>query len=390
MAVTEQSLAALEQRVGERLKGLDGETGALAERLHGLRQRLEKFEQRQTAALAQLRLDVHNISHRDDDGSIRPLTIPAAPEPVAYEADIEPVLATDEMELAGDPAAEIGQGRLADYLNSARQSAIVAAERQATKPIKHKSIWRKFLGSKRRWAVLAALAALVAWFDIYVFAHYQPAQGAVARVDIPAVPVKPVIKAHPEWSPRAQLVRGLKYLNGTGIPVDVAKARMWIERAALGGQPVAENLMGVLSQTGTGAPVNMAVAVGWYEGAAKHGNLKAMTNLGKIYAGGWPEGTDFTKASEWFAHAAAAGEVDAAFDLAILYERGQGVTRNLAQAYKWYAIAGARGDSHAATRAATLASELTPEEREAADAAVASFQSVPVDAAANEVPQVAG
>jgi TPR repeat protein len=66
------------------------------------------------------------------------------------------------------------------------------------------------------------------------------------------------------------------------------------------------------------------------------------------------------------------------------------VTRNLAQAYKWYAIAGARGDSHAATRAATLASELTPEEREAADAAVASFQSVPVDAAANEVPQVAG
>lgn len=388
MAVTEKSVAALEQRFGERLKNLDTETGALAEHLHGLRQRLEKFEARQTAALAQLRLDVHNLgrdgahnTHRDEPSAEM---LPVEEPPDAVDAAVD-TAAEPESDTPADEAAEAGG--LADYLASARRSAIDAAERQAAaQPVKRKPTWRRLLG-KRRWAVLAAFAALVAWFDVYVFAHYSPAQGAAVAVDVPTPVVKkPTAVAHVDWSPRAQLVRGLKYLNGIGVPVDLAKARLWIERAALRGQPVAQNLMGVLNQTGTGAPADMAVAIGWYEGAAKLGNLKAMTNLGKVYAGGWAEGTDFTKAAEWFTKAAALGDVDAAFDLAILYERGLGVSRNLAQAYKWYAIAGAHGDGHAATRAATLSGELSPEERDAADAAVAAFRPAPLDTAANDVP----
>jgi len=389
LAVTEKSLAALEQRTGERLKQLDIDTGSLAERLHGLRQRLEKFEEKQTTAVAQLRLDLHNLRPAGP-GRIGPE--PTAP--VVRQPDPIPERETDEAAVAPIEAPveaeDASSARMADYLVSARRSAIDAEKRRAV-PVRRKPAWKRFLGGKRRWAILAAVAALVAWFDIYVFAHYQPAEGAVVPAVAAPLPVVPAAARAPaEWSPRAQLVRGLKYLNGIGVPADAVMARGWIERAALRHQPVAENLMGVLYQTGNGVAVNLPVAIGWYEGAARRGNLKAMTNLGKVYAGGWPEGIDFVKAAEWFAKAAAAGEVDAAFDLAILYERGEGVTRDLPQAYKWYTIAAALGDAHARTRAAILAAEITPDERQAADTAVAAFKPEPVDQAANDIPNVSG
>jgi TPR repeat protein len=394
MAAAETALKSLEQRMGERLGRLDVDTGALAERLHGLRQRLEKFEEKQTAALAQLKLDVHNlrsvspleakpvtISEPEPEPLIEPVSEAAITEMAAADA-CEPVPAAEP-----DAAAERAD-RIADYLVSARRAANAAAVLRASMPARHKPVWLRYLG-RRRWALLAVAAALVVWFDIYVFAHYQPAQGAaLPAAAAPVVP--PPLTAKPEWSPRAQLVRGLKYLNGAGVPVDLGKARLWIERAALRGHPVAANLMGVMYQTGTGVGVNMPVAIGWYEGAANHGNLKAMTNLGKLYAGGWGAGTDFAKAAEWFTKAAAYGDVDASFDLAILYERGEGVVRNLPQAYKWYRIAAALGDKNAATRARTLAAELSPDERDAADAAVAGFRPTPAVQDANETPPFAG
>jgi TPR repeat protein len=389
MTVTEKSLAAIEQRTGDRLKSLDVETGALTERLHGLRQRLEKFEEKQTAALAQIRLDVHNLGHNHHNGGLAIEPVAVAEAEIVPPADAEIETRLEPIVVAPEEDAEAPSSRMADYLVSARRAANDAAEQRAVvTPAKHKTLWQHLLG-KRRWAILAVAAVLVAWFDIYVFAHYQPAQGAVVPADVaPIVPSR--VTAKPEASPRAQLVRGLKYLNGSGVPIDVDKARQWIERAARGGQPVAENLMGVIYQTGTGVVVNMPVAIGWYQGAAGHGNLKAMTNLGKLYAGGWQGGTNFAKAAEWFAKAAALGDDDAAFDLAVLYERGQGVARSIPQAYRWYAIAATLGDKNAGIRSTTLAAQLTPEERYAADAAIAAFKLHAVDKAANETPQVAG
>jgi localization factor PodJL len=389
LSVAEKSLQALEQRMGERLKGLDVDTGALAERLHGLRQRLEKFEERQTAALAQIRLDVHNL--QIGKPAFEPIRGPQPlPEPEIVPQD-EPSTEGEtpaEPAVDGEPVAPAGQSvRVADYLMSARRAANDAAERLATRPAPRKPAWLRFF-SRNRWLILAAAAALIGWFDVYVFAHYQPAEGRAVPAAETRSPSSAAAKR--EWSPRAQLVRGLKYLNGTGVPVDLAKARVWIESAALRGHPVAKNLMGVLYQSGTGVGVNIPMAIGWYEGAAKAGNLKAMTNLGKLYAGGWPQGTDFGKAAEWFARSAACGDVDAAFNLAVLYERGAGVVRNLPQAYKWYAIAARQGDRNAAARAQTLAAELAPEEREAADAAAMAFRPTPVNAAANETPATSG
>jgi len=385
LSITEKNLTALEQRVGDRMKSLDVDVSSVAERLHGLRQRLDKFEEKQTAALAQLRFDVHNLAPNPAHVAV------AVAEPVADSVpDVAPVpeqQTAEALTIASEPDGQIATARMADYLLSARRAAIDAG-RMAAQPVKRKSVWQRIVG-KRHWVILAVAAVLVIWFDVYVFAHYQPALGSAAPVAAQPV-IVPAPKVRAEWSPHAQLVRGLKYLNGTGVPVDLAMARLWIERAALRDQPVAQNLMGVFYQTGTGVTANLPVAIGWYEGAAEHGNLKAMTNLGKLYAGGWPQGTDFVKAAGWFAKAAAGGEGDAQFDLAVLYERGAGVPHNVMQAYKWYAISGASGDTHAATRAATLAAELTVEERQAADAAVAAFKPTASDKEANESPQVSG
>lgn len=378
LTVAEHSLAALEQKTGDQFKSMRTETSALAERLHGLRQRLEKFEERQTTALAQLRFEVHNLNHGRDPLPEPQDVTPPGPPPDEYLPE------TSEPPETEDKQPE--PPRMADFLLSARRAARDAAEREAVPaPHRRKPRWKRLFG-RRRWVIVAVLAVLVAWFDIYVFAHYQPAEGAQPQTVKAAL--RPAVKARPVWSPRAQLVRGLRYLNGTGLPVDVVKARMWIERAALRGQPVAENLMGVLYQTGTGVPTDMPVAIGWYEGAAKHGNLKAITNLGKIYAGGWPEGTDFAKAAGWFAMAAAYGEVDAQFNLAVLYERGAGVSQSSIEAAKWYAIAAKSGDGKAAIRATTLTSQLTPDEQDAVEEAVAAYTPQQPDPTANETPAI--
>lgn len=364
LAVTEQSLAALDQRLDERMKGLDGDTTALAERLHGLRQRLEKFEEKQLVALAQIRLDVHNLRHVPQ-ASPEPAEVPFVPEPVA-----EPVCET---------ASEDAETRAVTYLDTARKAAIEAAERAAALPPKRKPGWKTLL-RKKSWLAVAVATVLVAWFDAYVFAHYQPAQGAIAEQVVR--PVAPVL------SPRAQLIRGLKYLNGAGVPLDALRAKLWIERAALRGDPVAEEMMGGLLQTD--AYANMVGAVSWYESAARHGNRKALTDLGKLYAGLWKEDTDYAKAADWFAKAALAGDVDAAFDLAILYDRGLGRPHDVAEAYRWYAIAAGNGDKNAASRATVLAGKIAPAERDGLDRAILSFKPASLDRSANDVPVVKG
>jgi TPR repeat protein len=379
LSVAEQSNAALERSVGEKLRIATSEAAALAASLEDTRRRLEKFEERQQAAIAQLRLDVHNLYHRD--GEVAPAT-PAEPE----TSPEQPVDEEPPAPGAGDQIdAEVIPARVQPYLSSARQAAINAARQAVTTPkpsrASPKARWLK----RWCWPLIVAAALLVAVFDIFVFLRYQPAKAEAARA-MPAVVVQTVAKPR-MVTPEVQLARGLRLLNGTGVAMNVEKAAVWLERAAANGNAVAQNYVGVLYQTGTGVHANMATAMRWYEAAARNGNLKAMTNLGKAYAGGWAEGADFTKAAEWFGRAAGFGEVDAQFDLAILYERGEGVSRSIPEAYKWYVIAGARGDANAASRALVLASALSPNELLAAQAAAALFRPAKADSTANDAPR---
>ena len=186
---------------------------------------------------------------------------------------------------------------------------------------------------------------------------------------------------------KAELIVGLKYLNGDGIATNEAQAAKWLERAAEKGEPVAQYRLGTLYEHGKGVTTDTAKATHWYQAAAMQGNRKAMHNLAVAFAEGAGIKKDLAEAARWFSKAASLGLADSQFNLAVLYERGLGVPQSLLDAYKWYAIAAAGGDTESKSRIDALATQLSADDRAAAQHAADTFKPAPADPHANVAPQ---
>ncbi len=187
---------------------------------------------------------------------------------------------------------------------------------------------------------------------------------------------------------KAETIIGLKYLNGDGTAVNEAQAVSWLERAAVVGEPVAQYRLGYLFERGKGVAADPVKATHWYQAAAMQGNRKAMHNLAVAFAEGTGTKKDVAEAARWFSKAATMGLTDSQFNLAVLYERGQGVPQSLLDAYKWYAIAAAGGDTESKSRIEALATQLSPDDRAAAEHAADTFKASPTDPRANATPQL--
>jgi localization factor PodJL len=144
-----------------------------------------------------------------------------------------------------------------------------------------------------------------------------------------------------------------------------------------------------LYERGRGIPADAKQAHNWYAQAARGGNRKAMHNLAVSFAEGAGTEKNYAKAAQWFTAAANLGLIDSQFNLAVLYERGLGVLPSLRDAYKWYAIAAAQGDAESKNRLDALATQLTPEDKLAADKEAADFHPQPLNRDANETPSIA-
>ncbi len=189
--------------------------------------------------------------------------------------------------------------------------------------------------------------------------------------------------------PKAELLLGLKYLEGDGPARDQSQALHWLQRAAEDGQPLAQYHLGNLYAPEDSVLYNPIEAARWYEAAAGHGNLQAMNNIAVSYAEGSGVAKDPAEAARWFSQAAALGFTTAQFNLAVLYERGDGVPKSAAEAYKWYAIAAARGDEEAQARRDLLKRDLNASELSAAERAAQSFSAEKPDTQANDAPALA-
>ena len=185
---------------------------------------------------------------------------------------------------------------------------------------------------------------------------------------------------------KAELIVGLKYLDGDGVAVNEPEAAKWLERAAEQGMAVAQYRLAKMYESGHGVPADPARAVHWYQLAAQAGNRKAMHNLALAYASGTGTAKNLAEAARWFSKAAALGLANSQFNLAVLYERGMGVPQSLLDAYKWYAIAAASGDPESKARIDALGSQLTPDDKAAAQKAAEAFRPQPLDAKANVAP----
>ncbi len=146
----------------------------------------------------------------------------------------------------------------------------------------------------------------------------------------------------------AQVLLGILYADGKeGVPQDFGKARQWWEQAAAQGRASAQHSLGVLYDTGQGVPQNYATARVWYEKAAAQGYAMAQSNLGSLYYDGRGMPQDYVTARVWYEKAAAQGYAGAQNNLGVLYDTGQGMPQNYATARVWYEKAAAQGEASA-------------------------------------------
>lgn len=155
-----------------------------------------------------------------------------------------------------------------------------------------------------------------------------------------------VRKAATQGSLFAQLELAGRYLAGKGVPKDEAQARRWMQAAAEGGSPVAQNNLGLML-----VKDDLAESIAWFHKAAEQGLPIAQLSLFDIYMNG---GGDPAEGVRWLRTYAMnerlSGDpllVSAYVILGALYREGQGVTRDPVEAVKWFRLAAERGDAEA-------------------------------------------
>ena len=240
------------------------------------------------------------------------MPIPATFEPVS-EAAPPPMLEQPHEETSpADDAARASNDAAPSYLAAARRSAQAAAAR-ANEEHRRTAVARKpkktllyavcaFLGS-------SVLVLIVAGFILRnssmnaepVAVAAKPVRAHIARMTVvtplphvaakaprvlPASPQSTLIKLAETGDPSAELLVGLNYLEGKGLPRNEAAAVDWLSRAAAKGQPVAQYDLGALYADGRGVPADSVQAFQWFGAAALRGNRRAMHFLAIAYAEG--------------------------------------------------------------------------------------------------------
>jgi len=405
LRVLERSIANLETRQQVVPDEVAKKIKPISDLVTQLQARADGIEDRQRQALAELRLSIHELSARQSVlGTIHPESVadlPAWPAAEFVPSKLDEKPAEDSsVQPAEDGEAPSDNPRTA-YLLAARTLAKEGARQAAELESVHEEEQRR----RRLRLVTAAGVAALCLVAVGVLFVVRPGAHGVSAAQSKALAPVATVKAHQQFDSRtsldrltalankgdarAELVIGLKYLKGDGTAVNEVQAAHWIALAAQAGNPVAENHLGALYQAGRGVTADPAQAMHWYDVAALQGDRHAMSNLAVLYASGEGAPKNLAEASRWFERSANLGFVDAQFNLAVLFERGDGVPQSLLDAYKWYSIAANGGDAVAKARAEAIATQISPEELQAAQTAAANFKPQPMNRAANDVPTVA-
>jgi TPR repeat protein len=109
-----------------------------------------------------------------------------------------------------------------------------------------------------------------------------------------------------------------------------------------------------------------ASSVKAYRRDAEKGSASSQFKLALMYYHGQGVPQDYIEAANWFRKAAEQGYASAQKNLAVLYGKGEGVPQSTFEAYVWSNIATISGDEGAISIRDFAASELLPEDLEAA------------------------
>jgi len=120
------------------------------------------------------------------------------------------------------------------------------------------------------------------------------------------------------------------------------------QAAATGYAPAQLHLANLYHDGGPGLAVNMPESRVWVRRAADGGDARGMYNYGMYLYEGVGGPADRGEALDWLRRAAERGLVDGQYNVARLYETGDaGIQPDLTEAYKWYLIAARAGDEDA-------------------------------------------
>ncbi len=394
-----------ESSVEERFRELNEEIGSLEHRLQtAAEDAARSLAQRIVACENSLR-DVAVDKHADATTRVATLetaSLAVKPEfPVAAAGTQETETAMDHSDpesASAEPGASVSS-----YLAAARKSAQAAAVTQDTRV-------RRSGKGKSQTTVYLAMGGLFLFVALLTAAGLLLRNNAMDNASVQDRFHSGVVTSPPTGSassrpgmnpqrrlrtlaeagdPRAELLIGQEYLDGSGAAKNDVAAFAWLSRAAARDQPIAQYELGVMYQTGRGASTDAVQAFRWFEAAALKGNRRAMHSLATAYAEGWGTEKTLFESARWYGRAAQLGSINDQFNLGVLFERGMGVAQSLPDAYKWYAVAAAQGDKESQSRIAAIAPMLAPDDLAAAQSAAQSFKPDAPSTLANTLPALA-
>lgn len=133
-------------------------------------------------------------------------------------------------------------------------------------------------------------------------------------------------------------------LDGKLFPRNALHALHWFERAALGGNLEAVNMVGRCLDQGWGVPANACLAERWFRKAAERGLDWGMYNLATLLILGNGIAEDRAEALHWLRKAAKLGHAKSINLLGGFYEDGWEVVADWATARECYRVSAEAGD----------------------------------------------
>lgn len=174
--------------------------------------------------------------------------------------------------------------------------------------------------------------------------------------------------------------RGIMFLLlGAWAAVAVAESIDELRARAERGSSYAQVLMGVKYHKGDGVPQDLAEAARWSRMAAEQGDSRGQYNLGAMYDSGDGVSQDFAKAAAWYRKAADQGDSRGQYSLGDMYQLGQGVDQNDVEAYRWFSIAAVSGNDDAIPAMQRLAPQMSKKEIAEAERLAQAWQPSPKD-----------
>jgi uncharacterized protein len=241
------------------------------------------------------------------------------------------------------------------------------------------------------WGVAKDIDQAKGWYQKAADQGYAPAKIALERPQFQPkpsaqnTPSAPLAATPQEQSltPAQENEMGNRYLYGSGVEQDYAKAMEWYRKAADHGLTDAQYNVGMIYENGRGVTKDIEQAKVWYQKAADQGNAfgkgalqrleanaaptiqfqatapKEQNQIGDRYFYGRGVDLDYARAMGWYRKAADQGYAEAQHNVGALYENGWGVAKDVEQAKVWYQKAANQGDAFATGALGRLQSDLT-------------------------------